>query len=176
MIAARLFWYVLMTDNTVQQPVNIPVHDTTTVTVMVKSPFWIYCYWELQSGLIEKNDPDAKRVLRLYDCSAEDALFLRDMVIENDQGGCSIPVQTPDRKMFIELGVLSHGDYLCLARTPCFKTPPAMPSPHTDSRWAVNDEDFQAIYRLSLGTDLQGAPATSFFNRILSSLRGTKGD
>lgn len=137
---------------------DLPVpYDKTYITVMIRDPYCIYCYWEISPGTIEnvkKKAPSGETVLRIFDITGivfngTNAHRFFDIPIESMLGSKYITMSEPNKTICIELGLRSCETFTCCARSRCITTPRASVSETIDADWKMSDEKFSKIYALS---------------------------
>lgn len=130
------------------------------IYLMVRDPYWIYAYWEIQKENQEKtlarlggNWNDVQSVLRLYDTAKkETAPAFFDISLQGLARNWYIQVE-PNRSYVVEIGLLHHdGRFLPLARSNEVTTPRAGMSEVVDEQWM--GIDFEKMYALSGGFEV----------------------
>ncbi len=145
------------------------------VVLMVRDPWWIFSYWELQPGFVEEKRhiippdkrQDASFVMRVYDISYIDfngtnAHYFFDITIPYGAEKWYINVNAPGRTWIAEMGWVSRdGSFYPIIRSNAVSTPLDGPSWITDEEWAVPEELFSKLYGLSIGFGGLGAGLSS---------------
>jgi hypothetical protein len=153
-------------------------YGQTRLVLMVKDPWWLYAYWELEaqterttrSRLQPEEVAGLLTVLRVHEVTGgrepTASTSIRDVPLSVLTRSWYLPVNAPDREFIVELGLLTAGGrFLSMARSNRVRTPRAAPSPATDPQWAVSDEAFEALLRQTTGGRAGTSPAgwtTSF--------------
>jgi len=125
------------------------------IYIMVRDPYWIYAYWEIQNDHQEQalkslqgDWSTVKSVLRVYDITDKKPKWF-DIELCNMADHWFLNVQ-PNRSYYVEIGLLhADGRYAVLARSNTITTPRAGMSDVIDERWM--GIDFDKIYALSGG-------------------------
>ncbi len=134
------------------------------LVLMVRDPWWIFCYWELAPSKLE----EAKRKLNLEDLSnVEFVLRVYDIsnIIFNGRNAHSyfdIPVDIGARNWYInlpgdgrswcvDLGLKGEFGFFTILRSNPVHCPSAHPSWITDEEWYSPWEDFLKMYAASVG-------------------------
>ena len=124
---------------------------------MIRDPYWIYAYWEIQKGhqevALNQLGGDwntVKSILRVYDITDKSN---RPVFFDIDLSGLArtwyIEGQ-PNRSYVVEIGLLHNdGRFLPLARSNEVTTPRAWMSEIIDEQWM--GIDFEKMYALSRG-------------------------
>lgn len=152
---------------------------------MVKDPWWLYAYWELQphlerqarSRLSPEDIEGLRAVLRVYDVSGRDftnqpAQAHSDITLSGLAVSWYIHVNAPNRSFIVEIGLLTrHGRFLELARSNRVTTPRFGPSDVIDEEWMVADEDYWKLFGMTAGVGMGSSPTAlkEFFARALAS-------
>ncbi len=131
---------------------------------MVKDPWWLYAYWEIQPGteraarrqLLPEEIPGLQSVLRVYDVTGVDypaqlAHRSFDIPLSGLATNWYIHTNAPDRSFLVEIGILTRaGRFLLLARSNRVTAPRAGPSDVIDEQWMTTDELFARLAGLGL--------------------------
>lgn len=127
------------------------------IFIMVRDPYWIYAYWEIQKEREEAalnqlggNWNEVKSILRVYDTTDKNN---RPVFFNIDLSGLArtwyIEGQ-PNRSYVVEIGLLHNdGRFIPLARSNEVTTPRAGMSEIIDEQWMAID--FEKMYALSGG-------------------------
>ena len=130
------------------------------IFLMVRDPYWIYAYWEMQKECQEAalnqlggDWNTVKSILRIYDTSGKNN---RPVFFDIDLSGLArtwyIEGQ-PNHSYVIEIGLLHNdGRFLPLARSNEVTTPRAWMSEIIDEQWM--GIDFDKMYALSGGFEV----------------------
>ncbi|MEK7476035.1 MAG: DUF4912 domain-containing protein [Candidatus Coatesbacteria bacterium] len=134
-------------------------YGDTRIVAMVRDPWWIYAYWEIQPAKIDevrrKVGDGAWRtvrsVLRVHDVTGvtfdgTNARRFHDITIEGGASAWYVEVGVPGRSWCVEIGILTaDGRFFVLARSNVVTTPRDTVSPVIDEEWMVQDEVFQKL-------------------------------
>ncbi len=157
-------------------PENLPKsYGDNKVVLMVRDPWWIFAYWELQPEEVEtkkmffseQERENLRFVLRVYDVShidftGDNAHYYFDITIPYGVEQWYINVNGPGRSWLAEMGWLSDkGIFVPVVRSNVVTTPLDAPSWITDEHWAVPEELFNKLYGLSIGFGAIGAGVSS---------------
>ena len=149
----------------VDEPFSIPTgYGDTRVVLMVKDPWWLYAYWEVQpqterairGQLLPEEVPGLQSILRVYDVTDRGASCEAAQAFDISLSGLAknwyIETTTPGRSFIVEIGLLAHtGRFLPFARSNRVTTPRAAPSEVVDAAWPVTDETFVKLFGISAG-------------------------
>jgi hypothetical protein len=152
-------------------------YGETSITAMMRDPYWIYCYWELAPD--KKKASNARVILRVYDITGiefngTNAHSFFDIEISNTSGSRHIELREPSRTYCVEIGTKSAKRYRCLTRSGPVTTPRAGMSKTIDPNWPISDENFKKVYALS-GGDITGMANSLGLQDYISS-RNIPGD
>lgn len=144
---------------------SIPSHyGEDRVVVMVKDPWWLFAYWEIQPAteraargqLLPNEVAGLQTVLRVYDvtgftASAAPTNVLTDIALSAMASNWYIPLQAPERVVVIEIGLLTQGGrFITLARSNRVTTPRNTPAQVIDPHWSTTEEEFLTLASLAL--------------------------
>lgn len=143
---------------------ELPSHyGDNKIVLMVRDPWWIYAYWEVQPDL-ECRTLDqiaaaglqrGRTVLRVYDVtrsSIESPRAWFDIEISFLVGNWYIDVGIPDHDWAVELGVrASSGRFFPIVRSNTVKTPRFGVSEAVDEEWLSPDDVYWKLFGLSGG-------------------------
>ena len=141
---------------------------------MVKDPWWIYAYWEIQpsteraarSQLLPNEVPDLKSVLRVYDVTGIDfpsqpAQQSFDIGLSGLATNWYIQTNAPNHSFVVDVGLLTHtGRFLLLARSNRVTTPRFGPSDALDEEWMAAEEAFWKLFGVSAGIGIGSSPTS----------------
>ncbi len=157
-------------------PRELPTnYGDNKLVLMVRDPWWIFAYWEVQPNLVEEvktqipddKKDDLKFVMRIYDVSYVDfngknAHYYFDITLPYGAERWYINVNAPGRSWVAEMGWLSSdGQFYPVVRSNVVYTPLDGPSWITDEEWAIPEELFNKLYGLSVGFGGLGAGLSS---------------
>ncbi len=125
------------------------------IVLMVRDPFWIYAYWEIQRASIEKTleqhdlaGQAFQNVLRVY-CGDESDF--QDIEVGGTADNWYINIGRPNSDFFADVGLRVQGKFLPIVRSNRVHTPRAGMSEVVDEEWMTLPEEAQKIYALSGG-------------------------
>lgn len=138
-----------------------PGYEETTITVLVRDPYWLYAYWEISEDALRKaslqtaakvdRQAAALRIFRLPDSGAGPQLVHELSV--GDANDWYINVNQPGAAFVAHLGLtLPDGDFHELARSNPVHTPPDRPSDIVDGEWEVVSRLYQYLARAATHT------------------------
>jgi hypothetical protein len=135
-------------------------YGETRIVLMVKDPWWLYAYWEVQpqveraarSQLSPEEVVGLQSVLRVYDVTDID--FPRqpphrwfDIPLSGLATNWYIHTNAPNRAFIVDIGLLTRsGRFLLLTRSNRVTAPRAGPSDVIDEAWAIDDEAFWRLF------------------------------
>lgn len=177
-----------------EQPVSVPVskveevselpstYGETKIALLVRDPFWVYTYWEIDSATIEsiKNElkdrfNNAKKILRVYDVTdiqfdGSNAHSYFDIELTLEANNWYIKVPASARSYCVEIGFLTTDNYFKpVARSNIVATPRETVSDVIDEEWMIVDKDFEKIYQLSGGVS-SGMSSIDFKRQLAARL------
>lgn len=140
-------------------------YGDTRIVLMIKDPWWLYAYWEVQpqaeraarSQLTPEDIVGLQSVLRVYDVTDtafpdQSARRWFDIPLSGLAMSWYIHANAPDRSFIVEIGLLTRGGrFLLLARSNRVTTPRAGPSEVIDTAWAIDDETFWRLFGGAVG-------------------------
>jgi uncharacterized protein len=146
-------------------PVELPNnYSDDKITLMVRDPYWAYCYWEVTQRKLEMvkaglggDGSGASLTLRLYDVTSIEfdggnAHSHQDLGVYERVGNCYLHIGRPSRSFIVDLGLMSRdGRFITLARSNTVNTPSDRVSDLLDEEWVLPDADFERIFALSGG-------------------------
>lgn len=125
------------------------------IVLLVRDPYWIHSYWEIQQGTIERvleenglSGQHAQKVLRVY-IGSETEYY--DINVEGLINTWYINSGRPDTDFFVDIGIGVQDRFIALARSNRVRTPLAGMSSVIDDRWMSLEEEARTIYALSGG-------------------------
>jgi len=139
---------------------------------MVKDPWWLYAYWEIQpslerqirSGLAVEEFSGLQSILRVYDVTGCDvarqsANHWFDIRLSGLANHWYIHVNAPNRSFVVEIGLLTKtGRFLALARSNQVTTPRFGPSEVVDEEWMTTEEDYWKLFGVTAGVGMGSSP------------------
>ena len=146
-------------------------YGDTRILLMVKDPWWLYAYWEVQpekeraarKQLLPNDVAGLQTVLRVYDVTgiefpSQPAHRSFDIPLSGLAANWYIQTDAPGRSFIVEIGLLTAaGRFLLLARSNRVTAPRFGPA-QADARWAVDDELFWKLFNLSAGVGIGSSP------------------
>ena len=137
-----------------------PGYGDTRIVLMVKDPWWLYAYWEVQPQveraarrhLTPEEVIGLQTVLRVYDvtevaCPDDPAHRWFDIPLSGLAMNWHLHTNAPNRSFVVDVGLLTRGGrFLLLARSNRVTTPRAGPSEVIDEAWAIDDETFWRLF------------------------------
>jgi hypothetical protein len=154
------------------------------IVLMVKDPWWLYAYWELQPEqerqarrqLKPEEAAGLRTVLRVYDVTGrnfpdEGANRWFDITVSDLAMNWFIHVNAPNRSFIVEIGLLTRaGRFLMLARSNRVTTPRFGPSDVLDEDWMISDEAYWKLFGMTAGIGMgSSAGLKAALERQLSS-------
>ncbi|HAZ23175.1 MAG TPA: hypothetical protein DCY84_12545 [Firmicutes bacterium] len=144
-------------------------YNETKVVLLVRDPYWLYAYWEIENTVREDlireygSWEQLPLVLRVYDLSGTDSdtgaagvygapcpVSSFDVPVSPASASWYIYAGEPGHCFYVELGVVTgSGRYHLIARSNRITTPADSVSDIVDDEWMVVDEHFQRLYRLA---------------------------
>lgn len=140
---------------------------------MVKDPWWLYAYWEIQPAverevrnqLAPGEFSGLQSVLRVYDVTgrefprqAANAWF--DTPLSGLANNWYIHVNAPNHSFVAEIGLLTKASrFLALARSNQVTTPRFGPSEEIDEEWMTTEEDYWKLFGVTAGVDMGSSPS-----------------
>jgi len=134
------------------------------LVVMVRDPFWLHAYWELDRRSINRarvamnqHWHASRPILRLFQVLREGAIVSarkieRDIEIHGGVNNWYIDVRDPPMTFQLEIGYLAAaGRFFGLARSNVVTTPEAGKENTFDKNWSEVAKDFERIFSLSGG-------------------------
>jgi len=124
------------------------------IVVMVRDPYWIYAYWEINGRKIQEiksalgaRFDQARQILRVYDTS--NWTFF-DIQVAGGVSNWYINVGRPNTSYCVDIGYLTpDGTFVCAARSNIVTTPRDRLSEVIDEQWMI--PDWERMYALSGG-------------------------
>ena len=159
-------------------------YGETRIVLMVKDPWWLYAYWEVDS----KSEREARSklspaeveglhsVLRVYDVTdlpaptvvgaqagrdfpAQPASHSFDIPLSGLATNWYIHVNAPNRSFVVDIGLLTKsGRFLTLARSNRITTPRFGPSEIIDEEWMISEEDYWKLFGVTAGIGMGSSP------------------
>ncbi len=137
-------------------------YDDTKIVLMVRDPYWLYSYWNINQATIEHISATTKDwgrislILRVHDITninnftGLNSNYYFDIEISQETKNWYIHVGGPNRSFCVDLGfLLDNGDFYTIARSNMVSTPRDTVSDIVDEEWMSIEEDYQKLYRLT---------------------------
>ena len=146
-------------------PQELPTqYGRDMLTVLVRDPRWIFCYWEVIGGTVENFKKQlgdefekAKFVLRAYDVSGvnftgSNANRFFDVSVNRYANNWYIETGAPGSSWCVDLGfLLPDGRFITILRSNIVQMPPEGASEITDEEWMIPDWMFARLYGMGFG-------------------------
>jgi len=158
----------------VEESFSIPIgYGDDRIVLMVKDPWWLFAYWEIQSGteraarsqLLPQEVAGLQTVLRVYDVTGADfpqqhANHSFDISLSGLATNWYIHTNSPNSAFIVEIGILTQtGRFLLLARSNRVTTPRAGPSDVIDEAWMTTDDDYAKLIGPLMGLGMGASPS-----------------
>jgi hypothetical protein len=142
-------------------------YNQTKLVLMVRDPYWIYVYWDLdiekkrEIDFYLKNDTfSSKAILRFYDLTVDKSLVDEKKSAKPDKQTFSFDVEVPlvlgewyvylghpNHTYKADLGLLNTaGTFYLITWSNNVTLPSDSPSSIVDDKWHVTDDAFQNLY------------------------------
>ena len=139
---------------------------------MVKDPWWLYAYWEVQAGteraargqLLPQEVPGLQSVLRVHDVTgvdfpAQPSNSWQDIGLSGLATNWYIHTNQPGRAFIVDLGLLANnGRFILLVRSNRVTAPAFGPSAIIDEAWMIDDELFWKLFGSAAGLGAGSSP------------------
>lgn len=131
-----------------------PRYGRTRATLMVQKPEYLYAYWEIRddelaSARASMGRVDARLVMRAHNLSAG---VHTDIEIHAPVGDWFFKTAWSGSRVKVEIGLKGpDGRFIVLAVSNEVGVPSAKASDRIDPEWAIQEDQFEAIYALSGG-------------------------
>ena len=158
----------------IERRFSIPTgYGDDRIILMVKDPWWLYAYWEIQSSteraarsqLLPQEVAGLQTVLRVHDVTgiefpAQSALRSFDISLSGLATNWYIHTNAPNSSFIVDIGILTNtGRFLLLARSNRVTTPRAGPSEIVDEAWMVSDEAYTKLFGSAVGLGMGSSPS-----------------
>ena len=135
------------------------------IVLMIKDPWWLYAYWEIQSSteraarnqLLPHEVAGLQSILRVYDVTGVDfpsqpAHRSFDVMLSGLATSWYLQTNAPNRSFIVDIGILANtGRFLLLARSNRVTTPRFGPSEVIDEAWMTTDDAYWKLFGASTG-------------------------
>lgn len=153
---------------------------------MVKDPFWLYAYWEIQPAteraarrhLPPSEIPGLQSILRVYDVTGiaypgQPAHRFFDIGLSGLATNWYIQTSAPGRSFIVEIGLLTKsGKFLLLARSNRVTAPRFGLSDVIDEAWMTADEAYWKLFGLPAGV---GGSSPAAWGRLIAQQLSSAG-
>ncbi|MGE5604299.1 MAG: DUF4912 domain-containing protein [Bacteroidota bacterium] len=138
-------------------------YNDTGIALMVRDPYWLYSYWNINHDTKERITSVHGRweelplVLRVYDTTdvnfnGFNSNYYFDIHINHQATNWYIHVGGPNRTFCVDFGFIqANGGFYTIVRSNSVTTPRDNISDVIDEEWMVIEEDFRRLYRLAGG-------------------------
>ncbi|CCQ89567.1 hypothetical protein NITGR_130033 [Nitrospina gracilis 3/211] len=124
------------------------------LVMMVRDPYWVYCYWELQPQYIEealsrlgRQAHEVRWVIRIHSQGGQAGTDHFDTEIDTRARSWYIHLAPPGATFTAEIGIRdSDGRYAAVARSNSVTLPMDRPSSNMDEQWMLSDEELHHHY------------------------------
>ncbi|MCF8719533.1 DUF4912 domain-containing protein [Nitrospina gracilis] len=124
------------------------------LVMMVRDPYWVYCYWELQPQYIEealsrlgRPAHEVRWVLRMHPEGGRKGSGHFDTEIDTRARSWYMHLAPPGATFTAEIGILDGtGRYAAVARSNSVTLPMDRPSSNMDEQWMLSDEELHHHY------------------------------
>lgn len=124
------------------------------LVMMVRDPYWVYCYWELQPQYIEealsrlgRQAHEVRWVLRMHPEGGRKGAGHFDTEIDTRARSWYIHLAPPGATFTAEIGIRDGaGRYAAVARSNTVILPMDRPSGNMDEQWMLSDEELHHHY------------------------------
>jgi len=145
-------------------PVGLPkAYGDTKIVILPRDPLWFYAYWEVASEaygkirekLGESKFNSSRWALRVYDVTAvkfngSNANRYFDIAIGYGTDNWYVNVGEVNRSWCVDIGMLTpEGEFIVIASSNILAMPHRGVSPITDEQWAVLQQEFERLLKLS---------------------------
>jgi hypothetical protein len=149
---------------------------------MVKDPWWLYAYWEIQpstersvrSQLLPQEVAGLQTVLRVHDVTGVDFPSQPpghsfDIGLSGLATNWFIHTDAPDRSFVVDIGLLTaSGRFLLLARSNRVTTPRFGPSDVIDEQWMTTDDLYWKLFGATSSIGAGASPGSLMAQRLFS--------
>ncbi|MBI3997308.1 MAG: DUF4912 domain-containing protein [Candidatus Omnitrophica bacterium] len=170
-----------------EEKFSIPTgYGDDLIALMVKDPFWLYAYWEIQpateraarSHLLPSEIPGLQSILRVYDVTGihypgQPAHRFFDIGLSGLATNWYIQTDAPGRSFIVEIGLLTKGGkFLLLARSNRVTAPRWGPSDVIDEAWMTTDDAYWKLFGMPPGI---GGSSPSAWGRLIAQQLSSAG-
>ncbi|MGE4357775.1 MAG: DUF4912 domain-containing protein [Candidatus Omnitrophota bacterium] len=147
-------------------------YGDTKIVLLVRDPWWLHAYWEVNSQKEEELRRElgedlylrSKRILRVYDITdvvfdGNNAHSYFDIEIKGGADNWYIEVGKPNRSWCVDLGLLTPDKkFKLICRSNVVRTPRFGMSEITDEEWMSLEEDYWKLFGVAGGFGLGSSP------------------
>jgi hypothetical protein len=145
---------------------NPPNYNDTRMILLVRDPYWLYTYWNVNShtksqlAIGGRNFEELRLALRVYDVTdlkfnGTNSNYYFDINLNHYTNNWYINVAQPNRSFCVDLGYIAEdGNFVTIVRSNIVTTPRDQISDVIDEEWMIIEEDFRKMYRLATGSGL----------------------
>ena len=159
----------------VEEQFSIPAgYGDNRIILMVKDPWWLYAYWEIQPSteravrgqLLPQEVPELQSILRVSDVTgidfpAQPANHSFDISLSGLATNWYIQTNAPNRSFIVEIGLLTRTKrFLLLSRSNRVTAPRFGPSEIIDDAWAGSEETYWKLFGATAGTGIGSSPTS----------------
>jgi hypothetical protein len=144
-------------------------YGDTRIAILPRDPIWFYAYWEisgeayedLRRKLGDQKFEASRWALRVYDVTdiafnGDNANRFFDIFIDPRSDNWYVNVGEVNRNWCVDIGITTpDGKFIAVARSNILAMPRQGVSPITDEQWAILQQEFERLLRLS-GVDRIG--------------------
>jgi hypothetical protein len=156
-----------------EEQFSIPTgYGDDRIVLMVKDPWWLYAYWEIQpstersarSQLLPHEVAGLQSILRVYDVTgiefpSQSAHRSFDISLSGLATNWYIHTDAPNRSFIVDIGLLTKsGRFLPLARSNQVTAPRFGPSDVIDEAWMTTEEMYGRLLSVSVGLGMGSSP------------------
>ncbi|MGP0565403.1 MULTISPECIES: DUF4912 domain-containing protein [unclassified Nitrospina] len=124
------------------------------LVMMVRDPYWVYCYWELQPQYVEealsrlgRQAHEVRWVIRIHSQGGQAGTDHFDTEIDTRARSWYIHLAPPGATFTAEIGVRDGaGQYVAVVRSNSVTLPMDRPSANMDEQWMLSDEELHHHY------------------------------
>ncbi len=138
-------------------------YGETRVAILPRDPVWLYSYWEVAPEAMnearkkvgEQRFNASRWVLRVHDVTGvrfngSNSHRNFDIIINPQSDNWYVNVGEVNRSWCVDLGFMTpDGEFVLIARSNILNMPRQGVSPITDEQWAILQQEFERLLRLS---------------------------
>ncbi len=152
-------------------------YNKDTLVLMVRDPWWVFCYWELTPQKITQVRKELSQekfyfVLRVYEITniiftGSNAHYYFDIPINLEARNWYINLPAEGKSWIVDLGVKGDFGFKTVLRSNSVNCPQARPSEILDEEWMIPEEEFLKLYAASIGFRGTSPGAKEIFEKRL---------